>query len=130
MMHQEGEGGKVTDIATREMASLDFPSDMPVPLYTTQYGTVRVRGTRVSLDSVIHEYNQGRRPEEIVEAFDTLDLADVYAVISFYLHHRSQVDEYIRQGDEAFEAQRREAQSKPEYQAWVARLRERAATQL
>jgi len=49
----------------------------------------------VRLDTVITAWRQGESPEQIVENFDVLDLADVYAVISYYLHHRAEVEEYM-----------------------------------
>jgi len=67
----------------------------PIPLETDADGVVRVGGTRVSLDSVIYAFNEGSTPEEIVQQYTTLDLADVYAVIGYYLQHRGEVNEYL-----------------------------------
>ena len=67
----------------------------PVPLETDADGVVRVGGTRVSLDSVIFAFNEGSTPEEIVQQYTTLSLADVYAVIGYYLHHQQEVDAYL-----------------------------------
>jgi uncharacterized protein (DUF433 family) len=75
-------------------------------------GTVRVGGTRVTLETVLTSYNTGASPEEIVESFDSLKLADVHAVISYYLNHRAEVDEYLRQSEEQAEAARSEIQSR------------------
>lgn len=70
-------------------------STEPPPLETDADGVVRVGGTRVSLDSVIYAFNEGSTPEEIVQQYTTLDLADVYAVIGYYLQHRGEVNEYL-----------------------------------
>src|SRR5437016_176196 len=51
--------------------------------------------TRVSLDSVIMAFNQGATPEQIVQDYDTLDLSQVYAAISYYLQHRDEIDSYL-----------------------------------
>ena len=67
----------------------------PVPLETDADGVVRVGDTRVSLDSVVFAFNEGSTPEEIVQQYTTLDLADVYAVIGYYLQHRAEVEEYL-----------------------------------
>lgn len=56
---------------------------------------MRVGETRVRLDTVITAWRQGESPEQIVKNFEVLDLADVYAVISYYLHHRTEVEEYM-----------------------------------
>ncbi len=68
----------------------------PVALRTDEYGVVRVGASQVLLDIVIREFNHGARPEEIAEAYSTLDLADVYAVIAYYLRNRASVDEYLQ----------------------------------
>jgi uncharacterized protein (DUF433 family) len=69
----------------------------PVPLHFDEHGTVRVGGTRVTLDSVIAVFKQGATAEEIVESFPTLDLADVYAVLTFYLRNQDQVESYLEE---------------------------------
>lgn len=68
---------------------------LPLPLRADEYGVMRIGETRVRLDTVIIAWQQGESPEQIVENFDVLDLAEVYAVISYYLHHRTEVDEYM-----------------------------------
>lgn len=68
---------------------------LQVPLFEDAYGGIRVQGTRVLLEIVIGDFLRGARPEEIVDDFDTLDLADVYAVISYYLKNRDEVDAYL-----------------------------------
>jgi uncharacterized protein (DUF433 family) len=66
-----------------------------IPLHTDQYGAVRVSGTRVTLDTILSFYQQGYTPEQIAEGFDTVPLADIHAVISYYLTHRAEVDGYL-----------------------------------
>jgi uncharacterized protein (DUF433 family) len=69
----------------------------PVPLKTDAQGVVRVGKTRVPLDTVVYAFNQGAAAEEIVMSYPTLELADVYAVLNYYLHNRSEVDAYLSQ---------------------------------
>jgi uncharacterized protein (DUF433 family) len=79
----------------------------PPPVEVDQDGVLRVGGTRVTLDTVIKQYLIGNSPEQIVEAYDTLRLADVHAVISYYLSNRSEVDSYLDEQDKlAVEMQR------------------------
>lgn len=61
----------------------------------TPEGGWRVAGTRVSLDSVVHAYWQGRTPEAIVAEFPSLDLERVHGSIAFYLRHRADIDDYL-----------------------------------
>lgn len=74
--------------------SLPIQAD-PIPLHTDADGVVRVGGTRVTLDTVISVFKQGCSPEEIVDRYDSLALADVHAVITYYLLHREAVEHYL-----------------------------------
>jgi uncharacterized protein (DUF433 family) len=67
----------------------------PPPLRLDETDTLRVGNTRVPIDTVVGAYESGATPEEIVLGFDTLQLADVYAVISYYLEHREEVQAYL-----------------------------------
>jgi uncharacterized protein (DUF433 family) len=67
----------------------------PIPLNKTAEGVFRVGNTRVTLDTVITSYNLGATPEEIVQQFPTLLLADIYAVVTYYLRHKSEVEKYL-----------------------------------
>lgn len=69
----------------------------PPPLRMEEGGVVRVGKSRVSLDLVISQYEDGMAPEDLVRAYDTLDLADVHAVIAYYLRHRDEVRAYLKQ---------------------------------
>ena len=60
-------------------------------------------GSRVSLDSVTHQFLQGESPEAIVQAFPSLSLLQVYGGITFYLAHQAEMDLYLKRGDARFE---------------------------
>ena len=62
--------------------------------------------TRISLDLVVEQYENGMTPEDMVRAYDTLVLADVHAVIAYYLRHRDEVRAYLKRRDEEAEALR------------------------
>ena len=64
----------------------------------------RVKGTRVALDSIIYQFQQGRSPEAIQDAFPALSLSQVYAAIAYYLDHQAELDEYLAH-NEAMEAE-------------------------
>ncbi len=68
----------------------------PVPLAVDEDGVVRVAGTRVTLDTVVAAFEQGATAEEIAQQYPSLDLADIYAVIGFYLHQRPSVGAYLQ----------------------------------
>lgn len=80
----------------------------PAPLTTDAHGVMRVGDTRVSLDTVIFAFKQGLTPEEIVSDYSTLDLPDVYAVITYYLQNQAEVEDYLRQRQTQRDEVRRE----------------------
>lgn len=51
--------------------------------------------TRVLLEMVIGSFERGATPEAIVESYSVLKLSDVYAVITYYLNHRDEVQHYL-----------------------------------
>lgn len=67
------------------------------PLTVNPDGVVKVRGTRVTLDTVTFVFKQGATAEEIVHRYPSLKLGDVYASIAFYLNHQEDVEDYLKQ---------------------------------
>jgi hypothetical protein len=61
---------------------------------------------------VVWAFLDGASPEETLERFPTLDLANVYSVIGYYLRHKEEIDAYIAQRDAQAEAFRLEMQAK------------------
>ena len=91
------------------------PLTLTVPLREEPPGVLRVGNTRVLLELVIHAHQHGEPPEAIVEMYDALEIADVFAVIAYYLAHQAEVDECLRERDEKAEALRHkiEASQRP-----------------
>jgi Protein of unknown function (DUF433) len=91
------------------MTTLDFePLTVTVPLREEPAGVFRVGKSRVLLELVLRAFKAGATPEAIVQSYDTLNLADVYAVVSRYLAAPGPFDEYLRIREEvAAEARRR-----------------------
>lgn len=57
---------------------------------------IRLRGTRIGIESVLLEYIQNQAtPEKIVQSFPTLSLEQVYATILYYLQSKEVVDPYL-----------------------------------
>lgn len=75
-------------------------------LRTEEGGVIRVGKSRISLDLVVEQYENGMAPEDMVRAYDTLELADVHAVIAYYLRHRDEVRDYLKRRAEEAEALR------------------------
>jgi uncharacterized protein (DUF433 family) len=83
----------------------------PIPLRLDKDGTIRLDGSRLTLDVLIEEYEAGASPEAIANAFDIKELADVYLVLSYYLRHRDEVAAYLRRREEEAEEIRRKLEA-------------------
>ena len=84
----------------------------PPPLRLDVDGNLLVGGTRVPLDTVVGEYEDGASAEEIVRQYDSLRLSDVHAVISYYLENRTAVEEYLAERRRLAEEVRRENEAR------------------
>lgn len=78
--------------------NLPIHAELP-PLRVDEGGAVRVGPSRVTLVTVIEAYRDGATPEEIVLRFPTLDLADVYGVLAYYLRNREAVESFLDESD-------------------------------
>jgi len=43
----------------------------------------------------VADFKRGKTPESIHEAYETVSLVDVYAILAHYLRHRAEVDSYL-----------------------------------
>src|SRR5437867_2824971 len=88
-----------------------LPTAEPVPLTTDADGIMRVGSTRVTLDTIVAAFHEGMTAEGIVEQYPSLQLGEVYFVLGYYLRHRADVDEYLRQRQQSAAEVRRENES-------------------
>ena len=83
-----------------------------VPLSVDPEGVVRVGNTRVTLDTVVATFCDGATAEEIVQQYPSVELADVYQVIGYYLRHRSDVEAYLAERRACAESVRQENEAR------------------
>lgn len=74
-------------------------------------GQYRVTGTRVSLDSIVYAFLEGKSAESIALAYPVLTLEEVYGAIAFYLSDRDTIDAYLRREQEDFDRLLEEARA-------------------
>jgi uncharacterized protein (DUF433 family) len=67
--------------------------------HKTAEGGWRVGESRVSLDSVVIAYWEGRSPEAIAEDFPSLTTEQVYGAIAFYLRNKDEIDRHLAEQD-------------------------------
>jgi uncharacterized protein (DUF433 family) len=96
-----------------------------VPLTVTPDGTIRITGSRVSLDSVIYHYRHGATTEEIALRFPGLRLADIHSCIAYCLNHQEEVDDYLVEREQSAAALRERISTDPLQQQGVNEMRER-----
>ncbi len=74
--------------------SLTIHAERP-PLLEISHNIIRVAGTRVPLERVLRAFLNGSTAEQISQDFEVLKLQDIYAVISYYLQNRAEVDSWL-----------------------------------
>jgi uncharacterized protein (DUF433 family) len=80
----------------------------------------RVANSRVSLDSIVYEFQRGASPESIQRSFSPLTLEEVYGAIAFYLANHKEVHDYLKKGEKEFE--NLQNQSRNENRTWYEQL--------
>ncbi|MGA1283328.1 MAG: DUF433 domain-containing protein [Prochlorothrix sp.] len=61
-----------------------------------------ISGTRISLDSIIHAFQQGLSPESITQNYPLLTLEQVYGALTFYLANRADLEAYLQAEEKQF----------------------------
>ncbi len=79
-----------------------------VPVTVTEEGAIRIAGSRVSLESLLHHYNAGATPEQIA--------------------CRESIEEYLRETEAAGDAVQARIESQPGYQGSMSEIRQRLMT--
>ncbi len=100
----------------------------PPPLYEGTDRVVRISGTRIPLERIVRAFLAGSTPEQIALDYDVLSLQDVYAVVNYYLHHRSEVDAYLADAEDDAARTRGEAEQQHDLDGIRARLLARRST--
>ena len=83
-----------------------------VPLNKDANGVIRVGKTRVTLVTVITAFLQGATAEEISYQYPSLNLADVYSVIAYFLKRRATLEAYLQQRQQQSENIQRENENR------------------
>ena len=81
--------------ATERNEMDSITTNTTIPIAIDEDGVVRVGGTRVTLDVLVHAFTEGATAEEIAQQYPTVSLADVYATIAYFLSHRGEVERYL-----------------------------------
>jgi uncharacterized protein (DUF433 family) len=88
-------------------------------------GTLRLQGSRVTVDALIAAYRRGDTPDQIHEGFPSLSVDEIQKAIDWYLANRNDVDNYLKDRVVQAESMRRCIESRPDQAALREMLRER-----
>jgi uncharacterized protein (DUF433 family) len=70
-------------------------------------GKPRIAGHRIRVEDIVLSHQRiGMSPDEIVSAYPTITLSDVYAALAYYHDHQAEIDSHIREADQ-FDAELR-----------------------
>src|SRR5664279_1515585 len=83
----------------------------PIPLVFGDDGVMRVRGTRVTLETVLSAFAEGATAEEIAQRYPSISLADAYQVIGYCLRHASELEPYLERRRQDIRETRRSNES-------------------
>lgn len=74
---------------------------------------IRIRGTRIGIETVLEDYLEGSSPEEIAARYRGLSMEQVYATITYYWHGRDQVEKYLQEWRDYADRAAREREQHP-----------------
>jgi len=107
------------------MAMQHLDLTQTAPLTFGDDGTIRITGSRVTLDSIVHAFQHGATAEQIQDSFPSLTLREIYGAIAYYLEHQEQVDAYLQAQTQAAEETRRAIESRQNSTVLRERIRAR-----
>jgi len=105
------------------MALIETAQQAPLTLW--EDGSIRIGKSRVTLDSLVHEFNRGSTAEQIQDDFPSLMLREIYGAIAYYLDHKERIDEYLLNREREAEQVRQFVEARQDTHSLRRRIRER-----
>ena len=68
-----------------------------------------IRGSGITVRTIIERMRAGETPLEIYRGYPHLSLAKIYDAISYYYYHTPEIDQYIKENEEAMRRARHPA---------------------
>src|ERR1044072_1270592 len=96
-----------------ETKRFNFPHT--VPLVQLENGAVRVRNSRVTLETIVHRMQVGDTVEEIHDGFPTVSVTQIKQILAWYYDNKADADEYLQEIEDLLGRLRQEAESQPRY---------------
>lgn len=96
-----------------ETKRFNFPET--VPLVQLENGAVRVRNSRVTLETIVIRMQVGDTVERIHSGFPTVSISQIKEILAWYFDNKADVDEYLQQIEEEAEIIFKRIESQPGY---------------
>jgi len=71
-------------------------------------GKATIDGHRIRVINIVYMHKWGYTPERMLEDYDSLNLAQIYATLSYYYENRKEMDREIKEYEEYFERSEQE----------------------
>src|SRR5438067_2162695 len=97
------------------------------PLSHQRDGTIRLTGSRITLDTIVGMFQKGGTAEQIQDSFPSLSLRQIYGVIAYYLEHQDEVEAYLKSRKQGALKLRHEIESQQDTTGFRERIRVRRA---
>ena len=97
------------------------------PLVQEADGTVRISGSRVTLDTLVGAFQKGATAEQIQDSFPSISLRQIYGAIAYYLEHEAEVEAYVKMRQAEAETIRQEIERQQDTAGFKVRIRARRA---
>jgi len=82
--------------------TFSFPEpvqDIPLEFINHPVELIRVKGTRIPIDTIIAAYQRGDTVTEIDVGFPTVGLSNIFAILSYYVENQTMIDAYLARGE-------------------------------
>lgn len=96
-----------------EASKMGMPTGHPYIVRNPQLhrGEPTIRGSSITVRTVVERTRLGDTPEQIVEAYPVLTLAQVHDALGYYYDHPGEIETYIQENREALWRMRQRASS-------------------
>ena len=96
-----------------ETKRFNFPDT--VPLVQLENGAVRVRNSRVTLETIVIRMQMGDTVERIHSGFPTVSVSQIEEILAWYFDNKAEADNYLQQIEEESERMWQRIESQPGY---------------
>ena len=94
---------ELKEMVSKSVSRPTIQTDHPhiVRIEGVRGGEPVIRGTSISVRTIVERTRLGDSPEQIVDDYPILNLAQVHDALSYYYEHPGEIEQYIAENEEA-----------------------------